>query len=64
MTEKQCRSCKHLKFFTDYYDHVDCESKDLYYNSEGYSYASSMFEDKHCPFHEEKKYDGGLRNCE
>ena len=57
MTEKQCRSCESLKFHTDYYDYVDCESKEMYKMNKEITYAASMYEGKNCPCYVEKKYE-------
>lgn len=62
MTEKQCRNCEDLHISRDWYDCIDCRSKELYekegrdpYGREGFT--DSLYGNKICPFYKEKKYD-------
>lgn len=59
MTEKQCRGCDSLKFHTDYHDHVNCDSKEMYkmYKKGEISYAASMYDGKDCPCYKPWKGD-------
>lgn len=62
MTEKQCRNCEDLDISRDWYDTIDCRSKELYEKegrdpSERGGFTDSLYGNKICLFYREKKYD-------